>query len=76
MIFSTTFDPTSSGEMPLTHPLTLSCPLSLSEKVWLQIGKLSQQTRNFSQQFGKVSKHSGKVSQQTGKVSEYQFAVN
>ena len=39
-----------------------------AEKVWLQIGILSQQTGIFSQQ-------SGKISQQTGKVSQHQFDV-
>jgi len=47
--------------MPLAHLLALYLPLSLTEKVWLQIGKLSQQT--------------GKVSQHSGKVSQHQFAV-
>ena len=56
--------------MSLTHPLSLSWPLSLNEKVWLQIGKLSQQTGKVSQQSGKVSQQSGKVSQQTGKFSQ------
>ena len=61
--------------MSLTHSLTLSWPLSLTEQVWLQIGKLSQQTGKFPQQSGKISQQTGKVSQQSGKVSQHLFAV-